>query len=207
MSFKISPNYTNISWIDLRISYDSDDNWNKAVDIIKDRFESRFFIPLEKLKKDEYGGFIIMSIDCLLIETFMQFYLGIGSTDKYPDYKGNQALSFRDFLLNSPHFKSEFKTEQICKIFYQHFRCGLLHQAQTKNNSKINIGKSEMLGLVDKDKISRCLLIDRNKFHKKLHKEFKDYLIKLKNNESNFLGQNFRKNCINKMDLICKEDT
>lgn len=203
MPFLISRKYPNTKWTALNLINDKSSNWFKGIDIIKDRFDSRFFYHINLIKDDEFSGFLIMSIDCLLIETLMQFYLGIDSTEI--NYRGNHWKAFKDFFKQSEHFKIDFKTNRICHIFYQHFRCGLLHQAQTKQNSLIKICQANLLDLVDSLDISEGLVIDRKQFHHKLELEFADFMQKLSDNENNFKGQNLRQNVIKKMDIICAE--
>ena len=119
-------------------------NWPKAIEIIKARIEHRYFLPLEQIiKSDEDSikyncGFLIMSIDCLLIETLNQFYLGIYTSDeKYnrnnPDlnFRKNKH-AFRDFFNYSSYFPDFKNNEPVINLFYNEIRCGLLHQAQTK---------------------------------------------------------------------------
>ena len=202
-TFKISKKYTNQNWIELGLVDQTGTNWISAVDIIKDRFESRFFNQIDKFEHDEFSGFVIMSIDCLLIETLMQFYLGTESTDK--TYPRENWKAFKDFFKQSRYFKDDFKTNKICQIFYQHFRCGLLHQAQTKLESRIKIYQSELLEYADADDISKGLIIDRAVFHKKLKSEFDDYIKKLTVNANSFNGDNLRIKAIDKMKLVCNE--
>lgn len=108
MTFKISEKFTNTDWANLNLVNDNSENWQKAISIIEDRFNSRFFNQINRFEKNEFSGFLIMAIDCLLIETLMQFYLGKESTD---DTYSKQWLSFKDFLRNSEQFKSEFNTD------------------------------------------------------------------------------------------------
>lgn len=199
MTFKISEKFTNTDWANLNLVNDNSENWQKAISIIEDRFNSRFFNQINRFEKNEFSGFLIMAIDCLLIETLMQFYLGKESTD---DTYSKQWLSFKDFLRNSEQFKSEFNTDEKCHVFYKHFRCGLLHQAQTKEGSRIKIYQTSMLTLIDPANVERGLLIDRKEFHKRLTREFQDYLERLRKNETNFKGENLRINSLAKMNLI-----
>jgi len=112
MSKKISPTFSSSDWPSSLSNKDSKD-WSLGVEIIKDRFESRFIKPIDSLVGHSEkivrcnSGFIIMSIDCLLIETLNQFYFGINATtDKYnwrnidPNYKSNWQ-AFRDSLLTA----------------------------------------------------------------------------------------------------------
>lgn len=130
----------------------------------------------------------------------MQFYLGANDTEA--NYKGKQWKAFSDFLKNSTHFNQYFKNSKICKIFYQHFRCGLLHQSQTKGKSLIKLNQMNLLSFVDKDNACLGLIIDRGQFHDTLMLEFKDYIQRLKENSQSFKGDNLRINAMIKMDLI-----
>ena len=203
MPFKISNKHYNYNWTDLDLIDDNSNNWSDGITIINDRFDSRFFNQLDKIKDDEFSGFVIMSVDCLLIETLMQFYLGVDSTET--NYSGDHWKAYKDFFKQSNHFKTDFKTNNICKIFYQQFRCGLLHQAQTKQKSLIKIYQSDFLAFADTSDIRKGLIIDRIQFHQKLILEFNDYIKKLLDNENNFKGQNLRLKAIAKMGLICAE--
>lgn len=213
--FKISKSFKNSHWNSLLDSNGNVTNWDHAAEIVGDRFESRMLCHLGVLKDDGWSGFVIMSICCLLVETLMQFYLGKNYTsdhDRYdrslgPDIGGvrrNQKRAFVDFLMNSPNFNTCFDTEQKCAIFYDHFRNGLLHQAQTKYKSKIKICRFSMVELVDPNNVSSGLIIDRNIFLRNLRKEVDDYLNGLRNDRDNFLGESLRLKCELKMKEICQ---
>lgn len=201
---KVSKKIYNTNWNKLKLLNESSPNWDKGILIVEDRFQSRFFKHIDLVEKDGYSGFVVMSLCCLLVETLMQFYTGYNSTEENPYYKGNQWKAFKDFLKNSPHFNSDFDTNKKCKVFYQQFRCGLLHQAQTKNKSKIWIDTGELVQLSD-SKVEDGLIIDRRMFYCKLKMEFADYLNKLSENKNNFRGENLRDNCIVKMNKICSQ--
>lgn len=200
--YKISKQYYNTNWKDLKLTDASSAKWDEGISIVQDRFESRFFKHIDEIKDDGFSGFVIMSISCLLIETLMQFYTGHNSTEDNPSYRGNQWKSFRDFLKNSPHFNTYFTTNKICRVFYRHFRCGLLHQAQTKEESKIKICTGNLISHVDST-IENGLIVDREIFYTNLKLEFEDYIRKLSNNEMSFNNENLREKCILKMDTIC----
>jgi len=203
MTFKISKKYTNKDWTDLGLVDQNNGNWTSAIKIIKDRFDSRFFNQIDNIKHDEFSGFVVMSIDCLLIETLMQFYLGAESTET--NYRREHWKAFNDFFKQSSHYKTDFNTNRIRKIFYQQFGCGLLHQAQTKQKSRIKICQAEFLTYADDKNLENGLIIDRAEFHRKLKLEFDDYIQKLNDNENNFKGENLRIKAIDKMNLICIE--
>jgi len=143
--------------------------------------KGRFLEPVESIINQknhnirEFSGFTIMAIDCLIIETLNQFYKGIDETE------GKHWKAFRDVFKGSPFFRDEFQTNKKCEIFYGHFRCGLLHQAQTKGKSRIRYGEPKMVQLINPKDINEGLIVDRKKFHKALINEIDSYIEKLKN--------------------------
>jgi hypothetical protein len=211
---KISSKYFTSDWLK-DLSDINSPNWTKGIGIIKDRFESRYFNPIDLIlnssgTKIKYTcGFLVMSIDCLLIETLNQFYLGLyTSEERYyrrnPDinYKKNEQ-AFRDFFKHSTFFP-DFKDENMSNIFYKEIRCGLLHQAQSKTNSLINIKETKMVALLDSKDPSKGLIINRNLFHTALKYEFNKYLNDLESPTNvNIFGENLREKCNRKMIGLC----
>ncbi|CAG1770014.1 hypothetical protein BAC3_00724 [uncultured bacterium] len=189
----ISPNYRKSHWQDACIKGD----WKKMVEIFKDRIEGRFLKPIRLIAKDqdigEFSGFSILALDCLIIETLNQFYHGIDET------KGEHKKFFWNFFKNSEFFKDHFSRKKAF-IFYSHYRCGLLHQAQTKRKSVVRIDQNVMIQSVENE-ISIGLIVDRAKFHEALEKEIFSYMVKLKNDEEK--NSDLRINFIKKMNLVC----
>jgi hypothetical protein len=201
MAFKISEKFTNENWNELALTDDNSPEWATGIAIINDRFNSRFFNQIDKIKSNEFSGFAVLALDCLLIETLMQFYLGADNTEI--NYRRKQWKAFNDFFRHSKYFKTEFNTDLIRKTFYDHFRCGLLHQAQTKEKSLIRIFEPSVVSIFDTTDISKGLIIDRDLFHNKLTLEFNGYIKGLEDNENNFKSQNLRIKAISKMNVIC----
>jgi len=131
-----------------------------------------------------------MAIDCLLIETLQQFIEGVSETPR----RKNECY-FKKFLIS--RFKEDFDDEKA-KMFYKQIRCGILHQAETKESSKIKM--SHELPIVKFTKKKDGLIINRKKFHEKLKKIIKLYTEELKDTTNELLRKNFRK----KMDYICR---
>jgi hypothetical protein len=200
---KISPRYRASDYRSLNLHADKNDNWEKATDIFYDRINGRFLAPVDAIvnhksyKISEFSGFSILAIDCLIIETLNQFYKGTDET------RGKNSIAFSDFFRNSRHFMNEFRTENMCEIFYGHFRCGLLHQAQTKEQSKIRYGEKRMIQLADESDVEKGLIVDRKLFHKAIKLEIKDYIERLKKPKSKH-DKMLRCNFIKKMDFITK---
>lgn len=211
MNKKISKNYYSSDW-SKDFSNRNSIEWEKAIMIINDRFRSRYINPINELIKHSEKdirsnvGFIVMSIDCLLIETLNQFYFGLkDSGEKYyfgnPDkkYKYN-SQAFRDFFDQSSCFPLFKGQPDLIKLFYDDIRCGLLHQAESKINSLINIKKGVMVAPVDGTDLKNGIIINRNIFHKALSDEFDKYLEKLSNPDSvNMEGNYLRDMCNKKM--------
>ncbi len=122
----ISPKFRISDWV--RAKSSSPIDWNLATDIFHDRINSRFLKPIELISSNptisEFCGFSVLAIDCLLIETLCQFYDGKNETTGY------HAMAFWKFFRQSEHFNKHFSRKQAF-TFYSHFRCGILHQAQT----------------------------------------------------------------------------
>ncbi len=201
-SFKISSSDTNESWVKLDLSDNNSADWNKAIKIFKDRFETRFFRPITALVKhsDEkikfYSGFTVLAIDCLLIETFNQFYHGIDDSDEM--FRPN-CKTFKDFFQRSNYFNKDFDTDEKISIFYQHIRCGLLHQGETKEDTIINLKKSQLISVIEVNGI-KSIELNRGEFHKRVTDYFNDYIEKLKDNNQIQLRNKFK----DKMDLITR---
>jgi hypothetical protein len=211
MEKKISNKYYAKDW-DSSLSDKNHPNWEKAIKIIEDRFKSRYFNPVKELINHREKpirtnvGFIIISIDCLLIETLNQFFFGLKtSNEKYNrnnrdiNFRSNKQ-AFRDFFNYSDHFPDFKYNEDLINLFYDEIRCGLLHQAESKVNSLINVKKSNMITLIDSSDLSKGIEINRNLFHEGLSKEFNRYIEDLKRIDSvNLEGQNLREMCHRKM--------
>lgn len=119
---------------------------------LQTRLEKRYFAPiraLEQMKQHDGEGFAIVALHCTLIE-----FLGsiiCGKTYKYqrrgdPPLNKNEYSDSGDmfifFLENYEPFKTMFSNRGSAKDFYTSVRCGLLHEARTKNNWKIRVRQS-----------------------------------------------------------------
>ena len=161
-NIRISPKYKSSHWKELDLSSGDNLVWAKAVDIFYDRINGRFLAPVRSIEKHSdknirlFSGFVILAIDCLLIETLYQFYNGVDETDR------DHQRAFWHFFRDSPHFNPSF-TRKISDMFYTHFRCGILHQAQTKMSSQVRVDQDQMVQLVNSGDPKQGLIIDRKK--------------------------------------------
>lgn len=213
-SKKISSKHYSLDWSE-NLSNRNSNDWDIAIKIVEDRFFKRYINPLSKLLNNEdkaikYNcGFIIMSIDCLLIETLNQFYFGLKETNEkyYRENKDDKfryhSQAFRDFFNYSKNFQIFKNHIKLPEIFYIEIRCGLLHQAQSKVNSLINIKKKNMIEPVDGKDFENGIVVNRSIFHNAVVSDFKRYINDLKNPDStNLEGDYLRDMCNKKMTAL-----
>jgi len=157
--------------------------------MLYDRMNGRFFEAVRAMEEQEFSGFALLALDCLLIESLQQFKEGVDTTPR-----GQGGRYFERFLTGT-EFKKYFDAVTAA-VFYDEFRCGILHQAEIKNNSRVwSIGP-----LLRKTPDGQGLVINRKKFHSTLRTVFADYLRTLRRGEDKTLRENFKR----KMDLICR---
>jgi hypothetical protein len=139
------------------------DQWTSAFrDFFYERMETRYFAPIraiDAIRKSKGEGFSIVAIQCSLIE-----FLGStleGTSYKYrPDKEiplgpyeyDDSGNLFTRFLTTATPFKAVF-TKALAKDFYKSVRCGLLHEARTKNRWTILSVKAPDPFIDAKDKI------------------------------------------------------
>lgn len=178
----------------LDLSNYKNSDWAIAIDILDKRLSERYIEPVEILQNTEKEkpahekkfGFTILAIDCLLIETLQSFYEGL------TDSTGKSKLLFKHFLQQRDNFKQLFMDDLDVNYFYDNFRCGILHQAQTFKNAKIWAVGNLMVKEGDQ------VIINRDLFHKAVKKEKNIYIKTLSNRTDTILLDNFKK----KMDFI-----
>jgi translation initiation factor 2 beta subunit (eIF-2beta)/eIF-5 len=187
---RISKKYSTDDWKALKFDCESD--WKTGIDIFIDRIESRFLDMVDLIEHETYAGFSVMALDCLLIETLEQFYKGEKETPA-----GQSGQYFIDFLTRSP-FK-EYFDDDMAKAFFKKIRCGILHQAEIKDDSRILI--REGIPLVKKGE-NGGLIIQRKLFHEQLVKAFNEYIELLQDPKKDEPRRKFKI----KMDLICQLD-
>lgn len=201
--FKISPNYFASKWKGLDLSKKDSADWAIAVDIFEDRINGRFLKQVDELTSNRdknvraFSGFVIIAIDCLLIETLEQFYRGKKRTGKDKDDQ-----MFHDFFQRSAELKHFFDTIDKSRIFYSQIRCGILHQAQTKKQSTIHIKSgTPALSWIDITDNQKGISINRNKFHKAVKNVFTQYLSDLRKGKDFNLRQKMQR----KMNFIATQ--
>lgn len=187
---RISPHFTVDDYRSLAFS--TEEEWQKAIKIFEDRIRGRFLRVIEFIECYEYSGFAVLALDCLLIETLQQFHEGVPKT---PIRKSKEY--FVRFLTETSFGK--FFNRNLANMFYEQIRCGILHQAEIKDSSRVLIRPQvPLVSLADNGK---GLIVNRGLFHRQLIKEFKDYLSRLQKN--NPPDEKLRRNFKRKMDYVC----
>lgn len=154
--------------------------WAKAYkDYFYARLSYRYLKPLKTLQMNGPilgEGFSIVAIQCSLIEFLESTIQGksyLYSRNGNPplgqyEYSNSGAV-FESFLANRPPFSGEF-TPQLAHDFYVSVRCGVLHEARTKNGWTI-LAESETGQIID----SNLKIVYRDNFHVGLLKFVKWY--------------------------------
>ena len=144
-------------------------------DFLMERIQTRYLKPIASIKKEEtYSGegFAIMSIYCSLVEFLETLWSGKHYVKKpkntYEYIKS--GTEFIGFLTKRPPFNTVFNTS-IASEFYDKVRCGLLHEARTKDNWLIRTDNTYEVV----EKIGNNWVIDRNKFGISIEQYLKFY--------------------------------
>ena len=222
-------------------------NWKDAVELIELRVETRYFKPIYDLiiKSDSLNdksseddntvmalsgeGFAVMTLICSLIEFLQSCYEGkeyIQNATQTDTVYGHSGIKFKSFLRHHKPFRAVFSQpveiqangiNDFADDFYSNVRCGLLHEAATKDNWKIKVGdkiKQGDLNFNDKNFVDVSneaeKIIYRNNFFGAIKSYFEDYKKKIiENKEENFddgrgnRNINLRKGFCRKLDLLC----
>ena len=230
-STEIAPGFAVKDWQTLRPTLIKDfckedlpESWNKARQVFAERIERRYLSPLENIieRGQRSGeGFAVMSLLCLLLEHFATWRYGlifafIENDEQIYPYEYNRSIGiFKDFLAQESPFKDYF-TRSKAYEFYKNVRCGLLHEARTKEDWIVrhNSNRHELLWY---DAERRSTVVNRHAFYAGLKIWWQD--IFLPSLEMDLDGENSgkqkeeikkntmtaRANFIRKMDDICDE--
>jgi hypothetical protein len=162
-ALRISPKYTSEDWNALDANSSKD--WPKAATIVRDRLEGRFLGFASKFLSSKDSGFVVLAIDCLMVETIQQFNDGVTN-----GHGQSQKLIKR--FLEGPRFQPDFDADAR-KAFYLDIRCGLLHQAEAKKMWLIRRKQPRMLQKVSG---GQGYIIDVERFHSAVEGSLGDYL-------------------------------
>lgn len=137
----------------LRNTYDYNAYWEQAIQLFSTRFNRKFLNPIQRiidLRNLEGEGFSVLTIQCAIIEALAAFKAGkiynyrMSTPSPNFEYSDSRAL-FVEFLNGAHIFENNFfikdasgqtinNTPFSADSFYADVRCGLMHEARTKNN-------------------------------------------------------------------------
>lgn len=189
-ALRISPRFTSNDWYAL--DRQSRDDWAKAADMVKDRLDGRFLRYSSNCLRSPYSGFVVLSIDSLLLEALQQFREGVTNGHGMSKLMVTRCLEGKRF---QPHFDHNARD-----AYYLDIRCGLLHQAEAKGMWLIRRGQQVLL---QSSPDSQGYIIDVRRFHKAVRASMNDYFRELRHPGKNEL----RANLWTKMDHICSVRT
>lgn len=142
----------------LSSSFNRNEQWLEVIGRFEQRVRKYFLNPIETitiLGNEEGEGFSIVSLQCIVIEMFASFKEGKifflergGVRNPEPRiYYTKSSGCFVDFLQGEKEFNKSFSPapgrNATALQFYENVRCGLLHEARTKSDWKINAKKDE----------------------------------------------------------------
>ena len=186
----ISPQHSRDDFHNLRLSATSSDfDWQCAVNILKDRIQGRYINQIDSLSNDiNANGFAIMALNCLLIEALYQFENGLKET------KNSNKEKYANFLRQMD--SASFSVGSVAEDFYTHIRCGILHSAQTKAESRL----SDREGFVVANE-ENILVVSVVGVTNLVKNHFNSYTGRLLDSNEVEL----RKNFIKKMTFVCRK--
>jgi hypothetical protein len=188
---RISRNFTAEDW--KALSFRNEADWGKAIDIFLDRLQTRYMEHIDALLERETSGFVVLALDCAIVETLQQFRTGKRQTPS-----GEGGSYFRAFL-TSGTFKDHFDDKQAT-LFYRTIRCGLLHQSEANENSRVKRGSDRPVVALTEDE--KGIIINAPRFHALLKVAIDSYALELRTANSPSRDA-FRR----KMNYICRVES
>lgn len=195
---------TSADWQALRprLSASDPEAWREAfTDFYETRLSLRYLHPIKVFQDNgtfQGEGFAIVAIQCSLIE-FLESteqgknyrYLRRGEALGPYEYKSSQDI-FISFLTGRTPFSATFD-EVTAQDFYIGVRCGLLHEARTKNGWRIRANSSSgaVVGVTER-------IVYRDNFQDALLAYVKNYGERLMHEP------NLQKAFIRKFDSLCE---
>ncbi|HIC8861879.1 TPA: hypothetical protein ACW7Y0_002886 [Aeromonas hydrophila] len=158
MSVELSSSFSSEDWQELKDTQDK----AQIITVLRHRYSERYFEPFKK--NESKHGFSMMAISCLVIESLISLKHGWKRTRRAG------GIIFEEFFSTSHHL-TDFTG--LGANFYQHIRCGILHQAETTGGWRIRRNFSLPIVCVD------TKTINATKFLSQLEKEFETFLSEL----------------------------
>lgn len=121
----------------------------KVSQFVYNRFYRRYLMPFKKVHPDFNSGFAQMAACCLMIEALESFRNGWKSTHRLK-VDGKEIYGGKIFGDFFKHYSEFADFADLGYEFYDSIRCGILHQAETKNGWRIE--RDKKYPLLDKEK-------------------------------------------------------
>lgn len=216
-----------VTWTTERItlnnSYDYSVNWDKVIDLFEQRIKDFYFAPIDdilKTNKQQGEGFSILTLQCALIEMFAAFRVGKIHNRNKPKTGGlkyeysSSSSCFVEFLQTEEIFKNHFFVIDNNGIkqpnqpfnanqFYDRVRCGLMHEARTKQDWLITSAIKDVSKpnqFITENTAENTKSVNRTLLQKELKNYFKKYLLELKAADVN--GNKTRRLLARKLDHL-----
>lgn len=191
-------------------------NWEEAYKFFELRICTRYLKPIEailNLNTNNGEGFAVVNLQCSLIETIESFINGW--IYNYPIFinphgtilKTNGKI-FKSFFSKRSPFKN-YSPKINGNYFYKNVRCGLLHEAQTKDNWKVRSDKSK-IGFTYEE-IKNGILVEKIIYRENLQRDLEKLITLYRNSIvtgvelDGISACELRENFIAKFNHICKE--
>ncbi len=139
--------------------------WEEAIVVVRDRLDGRFLKQARQIMDCPYSAFAVLTIDSAVIETLEQFRRGVPETPS-----GKSGEFFREFLTTT-RLKRYFNVERA-DLFYTTVRCGLLHQGETKLESRV----TKKPFVVRRSRAGKGIRVNARRFHEELEATFEEYV-------------------------------
>jgi hypothetical protein len=149
----------------------------KVSKFIYERFYRRYIMPFEQVCREYNSGFAQMAACCLMIEALESFRNGWKTTHRLK-VKGKEVYGGKIFGDFFKHYSEFTDFADLGSEFYDSIRCGILHQAETKNGWRIT--REEKYPLLDKEN----RIIHSTRFRYRMKTSLRKYCKELENNNA-----------------------
>jgi len=158
----------------------TESGWQKAIDIAEDRIRGRWLRWADRIADEQYAGFAVLALDCIVLESLWGFKEG------KPVPKRSERQVYRD-LLTGPNFGF---TEKQSDAFREFVRNGLMHDAETRGRWRIE--KTIPKGTIIERNTHGDYVINRSRFHHAVTAAVDDWIRTARNGDAT-LRENIKK--------------
>jgi hypothetical protein len=169
---KISPHYTDTDWV---AAFSDTPNWNQAIKIVEDRIKGRWLSWADKIAEEQFSGFAVLALDCIVLESLWGFIHGT----EVP--KRREPEVYREMLTGSLFGLTNEQSDSFRKFV----RNGLMHDAETRSRWLIEQTMPRDAIIARND--SGDHILNRTKFHQMLKAALEDWLVKLRDGDQMLL--------------------